>query len=107
MSSWAKTDLAASAPLWACASAKLAPSGANRTNLFKDETVGNFIAGIAIGLFNISDAEITAGTHTSEDGSTANSIEGAAHSGWNLRTVGSGGRSGRIQMETIVCLTSN
>jgi len=107
MSSWTAADSAAGAPLWACASAKLAPSSANRTNLFKDETVGNFIAGIAIGLYNISDAEITAGTHTSEDGSTNNSIEGAAHSGWNLRTVGSGGRSGRIQMETIVCLTQN
>jgi hypothetical protein len=107
MSSWTATDEAAGAPLWACASANLAPSSANRTDLFKDETADNFITGITIGLYNVSDAEITAGTHTSEDGSTSNSIAGTAHTGWNLRTIGSGGRTGRIQMETIVCLTSN
>ncbi len=27
--------------------------------------------------------------------------------GWNLKTTGSGGRSGRITGETLVCMTSN
>ena len=31
---------------------------------------------------------------------------GAGHAGWNLKITGSGGRSGRIQYETISVLTN-
>jgi hypothetical protein len=30
--------------------------------------------------------------------------EGAAHAGWVLRTVGTGGRAGRVQFETLVAM---
>ena len=30
-----------------------------------------------------------------------------AHTGWVVTTAGSGGRTGRTQYETLVCLTSN
>jgi hypothetical protein len=30
--------------------------------------------------------------------------KGVAHTGWNLRTVGSGGRAGRVQYETLVAM---
>ena len=33
-------------------------------------------------------------------------VGGAAHAGWNLRTVGTGGRAGRIQTETLVAMGS-
>ena len=32
---------------------------------------------------------------------------GAAHSGWVLRTVGTGGRAGRVQYETLVAMGGN
>ena len=91
MSMQTSADSAAGAPLWACAAAKLAPTSANRTNLFEDATANNFITGITLGLFNYADGEVPAG---------------AAHAGWNLKTTGSGGRSGRVQYETIVALTN-
>ena len=91
MSSWTIADSAAGAPLWACASVGLAPSTANRTNLFEDAVADNFITGATVGLFNFAAGEIIAGSHQ----------------GWVLKTTGSGGRSSRVTGETLVCLTSN
>ena len=34
-------------------------------------------------------------------------IDGAAHTGWVLRTVGTGGRAGRVQYETLVAFGGN
>jgi hypothetical protein len=31
-------------------------------------------------------------------------VKGVAHSGWNVRTVGTGGRAGRVQYETLVAI---
>lgn len=91
MSSWTKADSAAGAPLWACSSVGLAPSSANRSNLFEDAVADNFITGATVGLFNYAAGEIIAGSHQ----------------GWVLKTTGSGGRNGRVTGETLVCLTSN
>ena len=91
MSMQTSADSAAGAPLWACAAAKLAPTSANRTNLFEDATADNFITGITLGLFNYADGEVPAG---------------AGHAGWNLKITGSGGRAGRIQHETLSVLTN-
>ena len=91
MSMQTSADSAAGAPLWACAAAKLAPTSANRTNLFEDAVANNFISGVTLGLFNFADNEVPAG---------------AGHAGLNLKITGSGGRSGRIQYETISVLTN-
>jgi hypothetical protein len=91
MSMQTSADSAAGAPLWACAAAKLAPTSANRTNLFEDATADNFITGITLGLFNYADGEVPAG---------------AGHAGWNLKITGSGGRAGRVQYETLSVLTN-
>lgn len=91
MSSWTAADSAAGSPLWACASAKIAPSSANQTDLFEDANADNFITGITLGLFNYADGEVPAG---------------AGHAGWNLKFTGSGGRSGRVYYETLVALTN-
>ena len=71
--------------------AKLAPTSANRTNLFEDAVADNFITGVTMGLFNYADGEVA---------------DGAAHAGWNLKITGSGGRAGRVQHETISVLTN-
>ena len=91
MSMQTSADSAAGAPLWACAAAKLAPTSANRTNLFEDATADNFITGITLGLFNYADNQVPAG---------------AGHAGWNLKITGSGGRNGRVQYETLSVLTN-
>ena len=91
MSMQTSADTAAGAPLWACAYAKLAPTSANRTNLFEDAVADNFISGVTMGLFNYADGEVA---------------DGAAHAGWNLKITGSGGRAGRVQYETISVLTN-
>jgi hypothetical protein len=33
-------------------------------------------------------------------------VGGATHAGWNLRTVGTGGRAGRVHNETLVAMGS-
>ena len=90
MSSWGKADDAASSPLWALMQLKAEQSSGNQTTLFEDNTADNFITGQTIGLFNYADGEVPAG---------------AAHAGWNLKVTGSGGRSGRVQYQTLVALT--
>jgi len=96
MSSWAKTDAYTAAPLWALASVNKAPTSTNMGSagsgkLFNNATASNLITGITRGLFNYAAGEFPAGSHQ----------------GWVLKTTGSGGRSGRVTGETLVCLTSN
>jgi len=57
--------------------------------LFENAEAGDFITGLTVGLFNYADGEVPAG----------------AHAGWNLKFTGSGGRSGRVSYQTLVCLT--
>jgi hypothetical protein len=96
MASWGKADAYTAAPLWALASVNKAPTSANMGpagsgKLFNNATAGNLITGITRGLFNYAAGEFPAGSHQ----------------GWVLKTTGSGGRSGRVTGETLVCLTSN
>ena len=96
MSSWGKTDTYTAAPLWALASVNKAPISSNMGSagsgkLFENATADNLITGITRGLFNYAAGEFPAGSHQ----------------GWVLKTTGSGGRSGRVTGETLVCLSSN
>ena len=90
MSSWGKADNAGASPLWALMQLKAVQSSGNQTTLFEDTTADAWISGQTIGLFNYADGEVPAG---------------AAHAGWNLKVTGSGGRSGRVQYQTLVALT--
>ena len=93
MSSWTKASSAAGAPLWAATMLNVAPSSANRTSLYENASANTFISGATNGLFNYSASETQSGK--------------VAHSGWVLKTTGSGGRAGRVSYTTLVCLTSN
>jgi hypothetical protein len=92
MSSWTKADSAAGAPLWAATQFNQAPSSANRTSLYNG-SVTNFITGVTLAMFNYDTTETQSGK--------------IAHTGWVVTIAGSGGRTGRTQYETLVCLTSN
>ena len=96
MASWGITDAYTAAPLWALASVNKAPTSANMGSagsgkLFNNATADNLITGITRGLFNYAAGEFPAGSHQ----------------GWVLKTTGSGGRTGRVTGETLVCLSSN
>ena len=96
MASWGITDAYTAAPLWALASVNKAPTSANMGSagsgkLFNNASAGNLITGITRGLFNYAAGEFPAGSHQ----------------GWVLKTTGSGGRTGRVTGETLVCLSSN
>ena len=101
MASWSNTDTGGSAPLWAIARVKKAPTAANMHSggsgasgkLFQNATEDNLIDGVTIGLFNFKDTETQSGK--------------VAHVGWNLKTTGTGGRASRIQFETMVALANN
>ena len=93
MSSWTKASTAAGSPLWAATMLNVAPSSANRTSLYQNTSANTFISGATNGLFNYSASETQSGQ--------------VAHSGWVLKTTGSGGRAGRVSYQTLVCLTSN
>ena len=93
MSSWTKADSAAGAPLWAVTLLNKAPSSANRTSLYNNTSANTFISGATHGLFNYNTSETQSGK--------------IAHTGWVLKTTGSGGRAGRVTGETLVCLSSN
>jgi hypothetical protein len=90
MSQWKMDDSAANSVNWAPTSVKLAPNTANRDDLYGNTTADAFITGLTVGQFAVDDNEIAAGGGK------------VAHTGWVLRTVGSGGRAGRVMTEVLV-----
>jgi hypothetical protein len=90
MSQWKMDDSAANSVNWAPTSVKLTPNTTNRDNLYGNTTADAFITGLTVGQFAVDDNEIAA------DGGKI------AHTGWVLRTVGSGGRAGRVMTEVLV-----
>jgi len=66
--------------------------------MFNNTTADAFIPGITVGVFGVDANEITA--------ERASGAARPAHAGWVLRTVGSGGRAGRVQYETLVAMGS-
>jgi hypothetical protein len=102
MSSWGNNDNAANAPYWAvnstivnaagAKSVNAAPTAANVALLYGNTTADVYTTNSTIGLFLV-DAQESLATH-------------AQHSGWVLRTTGSGGRAGRVQNEVLVALSN-
>jgi hypothetical protein len=91
MPSWGNNDNAANTPLWAATMVHRAPTAANAALLFANTTANAFIQNETVGVFGVD----------------ANQADVAAvHTGWVLRTVGQGGRAGRVLQEVLVA-TSN
>ncbi len=86
---WGKNDAASNSTIYAPTSVKLAPNSANRDNLFNNTTADAFITGVTVGQFGIDSNEIAVNP-------------GVSHTGWILRTEGSGGRAGRVMTEVLV-----
>lgn len=103
MSSWGNNDNAANAPYWAvnstivnAADAKsvaAAPTAANVALLYGNTTADVYTTGETIGLFGVDAQEADVAGN------------GVVHTGWVLKTTGSGGRAGRVQQEVLVALS--
>ena len=96
MSQWSNDDSAANSVIWGTAQLNTTVNTANRDALFGNTTANAFVAGVTTGQFGVDSSEQIAARVTS-------SARGA-HSGWNLRTTGSGGRAGRVHVETLVAM---
>ena len=95
MAQWGNTDDAANSVFWATQQVGLPANTANQTTLFNNVTGDAIVTGQTVGQFGVDSAEQR--TARAEAGAPR-----SAHSGWVLRTEGSGGRAGRVHMETLV-----
>jgi hypothetical protein len=98
MAQWGNTDDAANSVIWAVSNLNKTANTANRNALFGNTTPDAYYDGVTIGQFGVDVAEMRAARASGNDRPAA--------SGWVLRTVGSGGRAGRVQMETLVAMRS-
>lgn len=90
MSQWKNTDDAANSVFWAVEQYKVRANTTTQAEFYGNTTADAYITGITVGQFAVDDNEIKA------DGGKV------AHTGWVVRTVGSGGRAGRVQSEVLV-----
>lgn len=90
MGLWTKTDEANGAPLFSGSLVRKTPNTTNRDALYGNTTADAFTTGVTQGVFGVDSSEVS-----SQGGRIA-------HSGWVLRTVGSGGRAGRVMTEVLV-----
>jgi hypothetical protein len=89
MAQWGNTDDAANSVFWAAAQLKNKANTANQTALFGNTTADAFITNATVGQFGVGVQEAQANGDI-------------PHSGWVLRTTGSGGRAGRVHHEVLV-----
>lgn len=94
MAQWGNTDDAANSVIWAVSQLNLTANTTNRDNLFGNTTADAFITNSTIGQFGVDATE----SQVARESGAAR----PAHSGWVLRTEGSGGRAGRVSYEVLV-----
>lgn len=96
---WNKNDNAANSVNWAVQGFRKSADSTNTALLFGNTTADIIQTGAVVGQFGVS-----AGEQTASRANTGGAR--AAHAGWVLRKVGTGGRAGRVQMETLVAMKS-
>lgn len=97
MSQWKNDDSAANSVLWGVAGFNKTANAANRNAFFGNTTADAYVTGITAGQFGVDAGEQSAARAAGPR---------SAHAGWVNRVVGSGGRAGRVQMETLVAMGS-
>lgn len=90
---WGKVDNAANSTIFAAAQVNKTPNSTNRDLLYSNTTADAFITNATVGQFGVDTTEVK-------------SANGVTHAGWVLRTVGTGGRAGRVFQETLVAMNS-
>lgn len=89
MAQWGNTDDAANSVLWAVSQLNKTANSTNQTALFGNTTANAFITNATVGQFGAGVQEVQANGDLT-------------HSGWILRTTGTGGRAGRVTHEVLV-----
>jgi hypothetical protein len=89
MSQWKMDDSAANSVNWAVAQVKKTPNTANRDAFYGNTTANAYFDGVKVGQFAVDDNEVAAN-------------RAIPHTGWVVRTEGSGGRAGRVSYEVLV-----
>lgn len=97
MSQWGNTDDAANSVIWAAGNLNKTPNTANRDALFGNTTADAFVTGETVGMYGVDANEAKA--------ARAGAGDKVSSPGWQLRREGSGGRAGRVQIETLVALS--
>jgi hypothetical protein len=90
MAQWGNSDAASNSVLWAVDQYKTKANTVNRNALYGNTTADALITGVTLGQFGVDAGEASA------------SLGAVTHSGWVVKTTGSGGRAGRVQYETLV-----
>lgn len=91
MAQHGKLDQANNSPNYVAAQFNKVANTGNQTTLFGNTTADAFVTGKTVAVVGVDDNEVR-----------ANSGMGIAHSGWHIKTTGSGGRAGRIHYECLV-----
>ena len=106
MSSWTNIDANTSAPKWAATQVNLRPTQANIEALFDNTTANSFAVTLADG--SVRQGSVTYGLFAVDANEEQVAEFGAhgPHTGWTLRTVGQGGRAGRVTHEVLVALAN-
>lgn len=94
---WGNVDNAANSDIAVLAQVNKNISTAERTELYGNVQADAYFTGMTVGQFGVS---------VDEQEATPIGVAKAPHAGWNLRTVGSGGRAGRVHYETLVAMGS-
>jgi len=90
MAQWSNSDAASNSVLWAVDQYKVKANTANRTSFYGNTTANAIMDGVTLGQFGVDANEASA------------SLGAVTHTGWVVKTTGSGGRAGRVQYETLV-----
>lgn len=97
MSQWKNDDSAANSVLWAVSQYNKPANTTTQAAFYGNTTADAFVTGATVGQFGVDVAEQAAAREAGPR---------AAHAGWVVKTVGSGGRAGRVTMETLVAMGS-
>ena len=97
MSQWKNDDSAANSVLWAVSQYNKPANTTTQAAFYGNTTADAFVTGVTVGQFGVDTAEQAAARAAGPR---------AAHAGWVVKTVGSGGRAGRVTMETLVAMGS-
>lgn len=89
MAQWGTNDVTSNSVIWAPAYVKVAPTATDRDILYNQANADFYFTGTTIGMYGVDANEISVDP-------------GVAHTGWVLRTAGTGGRAGRVQTEVLV-----
>lgn len=98
MSQWKNDDSAANSVIWGTAQLDQTVNSANRDLLFGNTTADAYYTGATHGQYGVDVTE--------QQAARGSGADRGAHAGWNLKTEGSGGRAGRVHIETLVAMRS-